>query len=929
LSANSLPPEPGEIITFYSYKGGTGRSMALANIACLLAQSKEGYGGVLMVDWDLEAPGLHRYFADRFQRKFPPSSPALSLELHPGLIDLFERFRDEIATLPSTAEEPTPEMQEHLRASIALDRFVISTDVPNLSILKAGCFDENYARRVNTFPWEPLYKQAPWLIPFFADWLTSRFRYILIDSRTGITDTSGICTMLLPDKLVVVFTPNQQSLDGVLEMTERATNYRRRSSDMRPLSVFPLASRIESSEPDLRTKWRKAEGFGYQPRFEVLFKKVWELDDCNLESYLNEVQIQHASAYAYGERIAVLAETSDDRTSLRRAFASFAERLVTLDEPWDSAPPKPASTTTGLTDAAESFYAQLPPDRQETAHRLFLQLIRLPSDVARPIAREVNLAVLSKEQQELIPPLTAAKLVMTRANAVCLADETLITDWRRLDEWIAGDARFLNWRDTLDSAQTSWEKHNQSKELLLRGKPLEEAIGNLTRSNDLNSSEMLYIGYAIVARDRRKRVVWISAAAAVCAIALAFYAVTRFASSSSQAQAEAILGQNGLDAAIRAERVAPNSPKVDAALRTLLGQTPEPVLLFSNSQSPDQIVFSPDETFLAVYYRGKGIWYRDLSAGGHDSQSIETWNGYRGDLALAVSPGKKFTAAVATDTGGVFISNASSSQPVVLAPNAAGTRAPSPSRIKARNSLNANSSALRQVASRITSLAFSPDGSALAAASTDGTVRLWSTAGKLLASMEHPDPVRQVLYSPDGQYLSTSDDQAVLRIWRAQDGAPVGNFRSSGDITGSCFFPAGNKLAVGQGKQIAILSLPGVTQDSPLSAAAPVQSLACSASNSVWVLFPNATCQRIGLDGAGQKWIPYAQAGAPAVLSPKGSYFATVVLNGAFLLISRPDPEHAAQYAKLSGAALADAACQKLRMIAQVVPNYSKACPGK
>jgi Mrp family chromosome partitioning ATPase len=50
---------PGRIITFYSYKGGTGRSMAMANVAWLLALSG---ARVLAIDWDLEAPGLHRYF---------------------------------------------------------------------------------------------------------------------------------------------------------------------------------------------------------------------------------------------------------------------------------------------------------------------------------------------------------------------------------------------------------------------------------------------------------------------------------------------------------------------------------------------------------------------------------------------------------------------------------------------------------------------------------------------------------------------------------------------------------------------------------------------------------------------------------------------------------------------------------------------------
>ena len=52
-------PAGGTIITFYSYKGGTGRTMALANIAWILAQ---GGKKVLAVDWDLESPGLHKFF---------------------------------------------------------------------------------------------------------------------------------------------------------------------------------------------------------------------------------------------------------------------------------------------------------------------------------------------------------------------------------------------------------------------------------------------------------------------------------------------------------------------------------------------------------------------------------------------------------------------------------------------------------------------------------------------------------------------------------------------------------------------------------------------------------------------------------------------------------------------------------------------------
>src|SRR5579872_4728623 len=50
------------ILSFYSYKGGVGRSMALANIGTLLAK----WGNkVLLVDLDLEAPGLEQFFEQR------------------------------------------------------------------------------------------------------------------------------------------------------------------------------------------------------------------------------------------------------------------------------------------------------------------------------------------------------------------------------------------------------------------------------------------------------------------------------------------------------------------------------------------------------------------------------------------------------------------------------------------------------------------------------------------------------------------------------------------------------------------------------------------------------------------------------------------------------------------------------------------------
>src|SRR5436190_12326009 len=46
------------VVTFYSFKGGTGRSMALVNVAAELVKSGQT---VLIVDFDLEAPGLDTF----------------------------------------------------------------------------------------------------------------------------------------------------------------------------------------------------------------------------------------------------------------------------------------------------------------------------------------------------------------------------------------------------------------------------------------------------------------------------------------------------------------------------------------------------------------------------------------------------------------------------------------------------------------------------------------------------------------------------------------------------------------------------------------------------------------------------------------------------------------------------------------------------
>ncbi|MEK6304632.1 MAG: FxSxx-COOH system tetratricopeptide repeat protein [Acidobacteriota bacterium] len=330
----AMPHEQGQAITFYSYKGGTGRSMALANIACLLARNEGREKGVLMVDWDLEAPGLHRYF---YNHKMKSDLKSADLEQiikdGPGMIDLFLELNAHI-------KEPIPEEEaDEVFQKAKVESFIMPTGIPNLSLIKAGRFDERYSHRVTTFPWNDLYQRAPWLFRMLAKKLTERYAYVLVDSRTGLTDTSGICTSLFPDKLVVVFTPNRQSILGSLEVISEAARYRRESDDLRPFRVFPLPSRIDVAKPKLFHLWRKGdetEGWrGYQPLFEDLFREVYDLPTCSLEEYFDEVQIQHISDYAYGEEIASVDEGSDYRLSLKSSYENFKAKLVSPSGPWE------------------------------------------------------------------------------------------------------------------------------------------------------------------------------------------------------------------------------------------------------------------------------------------------------------------------------------------------------------------------------------------------------------------------------------------------------------------------------------------------------------------------------------------------------------------------------------------------------------------
>src|SRR5262249_11662672 len=173
---------PGTIITFYSYKGGTGRSMALANVAWVLASNGKR---VLALDWDLEAPGLHRYFS--------PFLPDRDLSKSEGLIDFVVDFAVEAMTPAAPQADKDPHWYEPLADIL---RYAVPLDYKfprggSLDFVPAGKQGPAYASRVNSFDWQAFYDRLGGGV--FLEAVRRKMRqeydYVLIDSRTGVSDT--------------------------------------------------------------------------------------------------------------------------------------------------------------------------------------------------------------------------------------------------------------------------------------------------------------------------------------------------------------------------------------------------------------------------------------------------------------------------------------------------------------------------------------------------------------------------------------------------------------------------------------------------------------------------------------------------------------------------------------------------------------------
>lgn len=297
----------GKIITFYSFKGGVGRTMALSNVAALL--SKWGRK-VLIIDFDLEAPGVEKYFSSQ---EFSFSKKRRECE---GVVDLLTSFK----------ESSTKIRWQDCLIQVSSSKYRLNCD-----IIPAGKDSFEYASKLQNLNWDNLFEKynlGKELETLRNEWLRD-YDFVLIDSRTGISDIGGICTIYLPDIVAFLFTTNDASLDGCIDIIKRAKESRKKLSfDRNLLITIPIPSRDESrTEFESSQKWKNI----FEERLRELYND-WLPRDISIKSAIDLLKVPYIPYWSFGDRLPVIEEGTSEN-SIGYSYEKIA-LLINNDFDW-------------------------------------------------------------------------------------------------------------------------------------------------------------------------------------------------------------------------------------------------------------------------------------------------------------------------------------------------------------------------------------------------------------------------------------------------------------------------------------------------------------------------------------------------------------------------------------------------------------------
>ena len=326
-NAEANQSHAGQIVTFYSFKGGTGRTMALANVAWILAANGRR---VLIADWDLESPGLHRFFQ--------PFLDA-SVSERAGIIDFIRKWEWAAKTSGIDSEALHTGSEESRKAAEAELGLLIHEhidEVKQYAIPLSWAFpgqgalhfwtsgkqaNGTYQAALSALDWDNFYDKlhGGQFFDALRRYMKSNYDYVLIDSRTGLSDIADICTVHLPDIVVDCFTLSTQGVEGAAGIARMIEDNTRNSE--RNIAILPVPMRI-----DRRQKEKVEEGLEFAAR---LFDGLPAgMSDTDRRDYWTAVEVPYRELYACEEILAVFGDAPGSRTSLLASYERIASRIT-------------------------------------------------------------------------------------------------------------------------------------------------------------------------------------------------------------------------------------------------------------------------------------------------------------------------------------------------------------------------------------------------------------------------------------------------------------------------------------------------------------------------------------------------------------------------------------------------------------------------
>jgi tetratricopeptide (TPR) repeat protein len=277
--------------------------MALANVAWILASAGKK---VLVADWDLEAPGLDRFFAP-----FLPIGRAADL---PGVIDMVRAYEDYVTTSPVDRSEGWLQGLASVTPLIVPIRWSFPGE-GSLHLLTAGRQNAIYSASLAGLDWDTFYERLGGadFLDTLAEGMRADYDYTLIDSRTGLSDVADICTLHLPDVLVDCYTLSDQGIDGAATVARKVAVESRRGGPDRPVRILPVAMRVDDGEKQKLDAGRTQA----MRRFPDLPAGMSEDERTR---YFLDVEVPYQTFYAYEETLATFFEEPAAKQGLLAAY---------------------------------------------------------------------------------------------------------------------------------------------------------------------------------------------------------------------------------------------------------------------------------------------------------------------------------------------------------------------------------------------------------------------------------------------------------------------------------------------------------------------------------------------------------------------------------------------------------------------------------